>query len=1067
MSTGTLFITPSSTRVRQSLTFIYLLLSLTACAVMGRLRPIPREASLWTALERLADRSENRAWKAAVTIGPDSIEAFLDRFWARRDPTPGTPANEFRDRLLARFEEGSRRFTPVGQDRPDDRIVPYTLFGEPERMVDLKREYPRPRYQDWEYLAPAVESADTNKEAEERPGFWVSLSQTPDGRFHLERDLRLGRGVPPPLSAVEAAELGRVLGSRSSAPGNDVLAVWRLGIDPGPEGLAELLGHLDIRDTVLQQSIRQAILPLRVRADPGGARSLLWEPGSPVPRPGDVPDVSPPEPSTLEADPFSRIGELLLVYDPAARLPVDTVEELRGKGAQADSLLQSSSWLSSEESERIFTGPLGQARALLESGDSQGAHKLLDPLLDKEYAGNPEAWHLDAMALVDSGEPGGRSLADLRIRKALRLDPGNLRYHLTLARIQYQRTYYGYTLNELENLLEELPFLADAVALKAALHLEAFWAFGLRAGGATTPLYEKKMTGGEFLDLSLELLDRALLLDPDHPLATWWLGHHHIRRKDWTAAIPAMSYLIKVDAHRAEALLGRGLAFQNLGLLEQAAADYEAGLALLPKDIRPLADAPAWVLPPVSGGVGTPHKPDLPGWFRLRAEVVPGAAAGEPSAESCEAFWKSRDPLFTTPSNERKLEQYRRFAHVTWNYPRPDLGLRGWETVKGQVYLRYGEPLAAYDAVTERMWRRITGEISVETEEGRIEYPRLRQDLRGVPLFEPAGATWTYPGFEVEFKAGLVTGLIWLVRPAEYQKLMDRRPSLESVVGFREIRPLTADWYSFRGRDNRPEFIPVVDAGLLRTISPGEVSAVPSEYEVHLLLLDEEWEILRHDVARLAGDTPNRRFQGMWVGPALLADRQPSGEQPLFTSIEVLFPGKGPGYVSRDTLRSGTAGEPALSSLVLATDVASREQARRWPADACLMRGDRALVPLHSGAYVPGMPLRLYFEIYDLSKDPYGATDYQMDLTVTTLGGPPSLLPEIEAFLGRLLGRQEKEDSVRLSFACSDIRTQAEHEFQLVFPQGGRVGHYQVTVSVRDNLTGAVSERSVRLGTPR
>ncbi len=86
---------------------------------------------------------------------------------------------------------------------------------------------------------------------------------------------------------------------------------------------------------------------------------------------------------------------------------------------------------------------------------------------------------------------------------------------------------------------------------------------------------------------------------------------------------------------------------------------------------------------------------------------------------------------------------------------------------------------------------------------------------------------------------------------------------------------------------------------------------------------------------------------------------------------------------------------------------------------------------------------------------------------MTTLGGPTSLLPEIETFLGRLLGRQEKEDSVRLSFACSDIRTQAEHEFQLVFPQGGRAGQYQVTVSVRDNLTGAVCGRYVRLGAPR
>src|SRR5687767_5679759 len=50
---------------------------------------------------------EERAWKAL----PSDAEAaaFIDLFWARRDPTAGTLRNEFREEFLSRvrFAEGS------------------------------------------------------------------------------------------------------------------------------------------------------------------------------------------------------------------------------------------------------------------------------------------------------------------------------------------------------------------------------------------------------------------------------------------------------------------------------------------------------------------------------------------------------------------------------------------------------------------------------------------------------------------------------------------------------------------------------------------------------------------------------------------------------------------------------------------------------------------------------------------------------------------------------------------------------------------------------------------------
>lgn len=49
----------------------------------------------------LFTRDDEKAWKQVKT--PEQAQAFIDLFWVRRDPTPGTPENEFRDEILGRI----------------------------------------------------------------------------------------------------------------------------------------------------------------------------------------------------------------------------------------------------------------------------------------------------------------------------------------------------------------------------------------------------------------------------------------------------------------------------------------------------------------------------------------------------------------------------------------------------------------------------------------------------------------------------------------------------------------------------------------------------------------------------------------------------------------------------------------------------------------------------------------------------------------------------------------------------------------------------------------------------
>src|SRR4051794_3106039 len=51
---------------------------------------------------------EKTKWKSVKTDA--DAKNFIDLFWARRDPTPGTPANEFRDEFNMRVEYADRHF---------------------------------------------------------------------------------------------------------------------------------------------------------------------------------------------------------------------------------------------------------------------------------------------------------------------------------------------------------------------------------------------------------------------------------------------------------------------------------------------------------------------------------------------------------------------------------------------------------------------------------------------------------------------------------------------------------------------------------------------------------------------------------------------------------------------------------------------------------------------------------------------------------------------------------------------------------------------------------------------
>jgi len=90
----------------------------------------------------LLTKEERKQWRSIKT--DDQAKAFIDQFWARRDPSPGTPTNEF----LAAFEQRVRiadeRFgAKKGPGSQSDRGKVWVLLGVPQRIRRDSGEPPK------------------------------------------------------------------------------------------------------------------------------------------------------------------------------------------------------------------------------------------------------------------------------------------------------------------------------------------------------------------------------------------------------------------------------------------------------------------------------------------------------------------------------------------------------------------------------------------------------------------------------------------------------------------------------------------------------------------------------------------------------------------------------------------------------------------------------------------------------------------------------------------------------------------------------------------------------------
>ncbi|MEW6455159.1 MAG: GWxTD domain-containing protein [Acidobacteriota bacterium] len=114
--------------------FLFLLTLIFVCCSMYKLeQQLDPESKEFLSKVRYIITSQER--KNFLKVPAEKRKEFIEEFWKKRDPTPETEENEFKDEYSKRIEEANRLF--VGGSRPgwlQDRGRVYIMYGPPTEV---------------------------------------------------------------------------------------------------------------------------------------------------------------------------------------------------------------------------------------------------------------------------------------------------------------------------------------------------------------------------------------------------------------------------------------------------------------------------------------------------------------------------------------------------------------------------------------------------------------------------------------------------------------------------------------------------------------------------------------------------------------------------------------------------------------------------------------------------------------------------------------------------------------------------------------------------------------------
>ena len=560
---------------------------------------------------------------------------------------------------------------------------------------------------------------------------------------------------------------------------------------------------------------------------------------------------------------------------------------------------------------------------------------------------------------------------------------------------------------------------------------------------------------------AIDHLNASLATDPRRRSVYDRLMEIYALKGEYTNALEMLEDMYAFYAEDPQTWLYLGLAHFRTGNTDAAAKSFETALMHLVEEDREAFQSLDYLL--------NRHE-------EARYQEDPVAYASR--------FWTSKDPRYLTPYNERKLEHYARLVYADLLYGSEDLGLRGWDTQRGHILVRYGVPLNDVVIVPQSTSRiansgaydyRAASALPSSHQAQSFE-DEQRQRILSDGGFDMAAEAntfnvWDYGDFRFVFEDPFRNGEYRLYSPGADEVSRGVQPWLNDyAILAKETFERVPERYeyeapgrqielpylvsAFKGEDAKADVyvnygIPVLDEALQQeTIGvTANVGAFLISSDLDLLVQERRTIYgLRRDQVRSFEDA------NIWV------DSQPMIAPPGRHQVSMEFETAGGGTVAvqrRDVEVPDFSGDALeVSDVMLAYHVEEALDVGSADENDIVRRG-LSISPAPWSVFSSEQPIYLYFEIYNLEKGSDASTSYEMEAVLTQKDQSKGIAKLAKKIFGGTEG-------VAVSLPGSGTATDEAH-YLILDASNQETGLYTLTLRVSDNVSGATRERTLDL----
>ena len=553
--------------------------------------------------------------------------------------------------------------------------------------------------------------------------------------------------------------------------------------------------------------------------------------------------------------------------------------------------------------------------------------------------------------------------------KAIRIEPENLQYQLLHGEALWNRGFQREAKAHYEKVIEKFPNAAVA-AYDAGRHIFGEYMITrdriIQRRGAIRTFAKNEY------DQAVMLFEKSLEVDRDYQDSYYLLGLAHLEHR----RIPAMQRVMRRMMRRfpgdTNSQLFLAYSHQLQGELLEANKLYEKAISAMEPEQRKMMESVDLIASQEDSA-------------RIAKAMKVGDDGEWEDSAALAQFWNKNDPLFLTDHNERRMEHYGRVAYANLRFSVPARNIEGWKTIRGQTYIKYG-----------KYQRRTTGVFPLFKETWYYGGYRFTfQSVNGVDGWGFAGEVG--PSTTVDVIGGdpnaMRTRNVDATQVAQTlfrkstnpqwasDKMREEYFEIQNRAAFKEKEARFVDPFQNR-KYSMPHQITAFRSGknmrmeIAYAIPTGKLKANDDRVIVMdegLFMFDYRWQDIYRNVRPIAQEKP----KGGNAPQYLLSQRAMTLPQGTYNIVvEVGDRNSGSiGTFRTERLLSVSESRLDMSDLLLAKKI---ERVKPFPET----RMDLRIAPNPLRAYRTGELASVYLEIYNLKKDEFGRTQYEITYTI-------------------------------------------------------------------------------------